>query len=78
MNIEFSTETNPTLFLAFVRVIDHICDKHQTRNETEVLELIQQELGVKLIRKDSTSKTTKWIAHFADEKAHTLFILRWA
>lgn len=75
MNIEFSKETNPNLFEAFVRVIDYICHKHQTCNEKEVINLIQQEFAVRLIRK---GETTEWVAHFANEKACTLFMLRWS
>lgn len=78
MNIEFSKTTNPTLFQAFVRVIENICEKHQTRNEQEVISLIQQEFGVRLIRKYGNTPTTEWIAHFVDDKMYTWFLLRWA
>lgn len=78
MNIEFSKSTNPTMFQAVVRVVEYICDKYQTRNEREVISLIQQEFGVRLIRKNGTTPTTEWIAHFANEKACTMFMLRWA
>ena len=78
MNIEFSKSTHPTLFQAVVQVVNYICDKHKTRNEVEVINLIQQEFGVRLIRKDGTTPTTVWIAHFASEGAFTMFMLRWA
>jgi hypothetical protein len=78
MNIEFSKSTHPTMFQAVVRAIEYICDNHQTRNEREVLNLTQQELGVRLIRKDGTTPTTVWIAHFASEEVCTMFMLRWA
>jgi hypothetical protein len=77
MNIEFSKSTHPTMFQAVVRVVNYICDKHQTRNEQEVIGLIQQEFGVRLIRKNENTPTTEWIAHFASEKACTMFMLRW-
>ena len=77
MNIEFSKSTHPTMFQAVVRVVEYICNKHQTRNEREVISLIQQEFGVRLIRKDGTTPTTVWIAHFASEKVCTMFMLRW-
>jgi hypothetical protein len=77
MNIEFSKSTNPTMFQAVVRVVEYICDKHQTRNEQEVISLVQQEFGVRLIRKDGNTPTTVWIAHFASEQAFTMFMLRW-
>jgi hypothetical protein len=78
MNIEFSKETDPKLFQAVVRVVEYICDKYQTRNEEEVIGLIQQDFGVRLMRKDGTIPTTIWIAHFASEKACTMFMLRWS
>ena len=78
MKIEFSKETHPTLFRAIVRVVEHICKKYQTRNEREVINLIQQEFGVRLICKDGTLPTTVWIAHFANERVCTMFMLRWA
>jgi len=77
MNIEFSKSTNPTMFQAVVRAIEYICDHHQTRNEGEVISLIQQEFGVRLIRKDENTPTTVWIAHFASEGTCTMFMLRW-
>jgi hypothetical protein len=77
MNIEFSKSTNPTMFQAFVRVVNYICDKHQTRNEVEVINLIQQEFGVRLIRKNGNAPTTEWVAHFASEGTCTMFMLRW-
>ncbi len=77
MNIEFSKSTHPTMFQAVVRVVEYICNKHQTRNEREVISLIQQEFGVRLIRKDGNTPTTVWIAHFASEKVCTMFMLRW-
>jgi hypothetical protein len=77
MNIGFSKEINPTIFQAVVRAVEYICDKHQTRNEVEVISLIQQEFGVRLIRKNRTTTTTEWIAHFASEEVCTMFILRW-
>ena len=78
MNIEFSKSTHPTMFQAIVRVVEYICDKYQTRNEQEVISLIQQEFGVRLIRKDGNTPTTEWIAHFVDDKVYTWFLLRWA
>jgi hypothetical protein len=77
MNIEFSKSTHPTLFQAVVRAIEYICDNHQTRNEVEVINLTQQELGVRLIRKDGNTPTSVWIAHFASERDFTMFMLRW-
>jgi hypothetical protein len=78
MNIEFSKSTHPTMFQAVVRVVEYICDKHKTRNEVEVINLIQQEFGVRLIRKNGNAPTTEWVAHFTSEKACTMFMLRWS
>ncbi len=81
MNIKFSKWTHPTLFQALVRVAEHVSNKHQTRNEKEVLNLIQQECGVRFIRNENYdpdyNTTTKWIAHFAGEKAYTMFMVKW-
>jgi hypothetical protein len=85
MNIKFSKATHPTLFQAFVHAIEYICDKHKiykTRNEKEIFNLIQQDLGVRLTRKNTnfqtTEYTTEYIAHFVNEKVYTVFILRWS
>jgi hypothetical protein len=82
MNIEFTKASNPAMYEAFARVINHICDKHQTQNEREVLNLIQQEFQVRLMRKPNGLYateyiTTEYIAHFANEQACTMFMLRW-
>lgn len=80
MNIEFSKSTNPTLFQAFVNAIEYVCENHQTRNQGEVINIIQQELGVRLIRHErgEGDTATKWTAHFVDDKVYVWFLLRWA
>lgn len=82
MNITFSSQTNSELFKTIVRLVEHICEKHGTRNEHEVINLIQQEWGVRLIRDGrydgGNATVTLWTAHFASEKAYVWFLLRWS
>jgi hypothetical protein len=67
MNIEFSTTTNPRVFEAFVRVITFIVEKYGTSNSREIINLIQQDYGVRLITRDNSPLFT---AHFANERAY--------
>jgi hypothetical protein len=79
MNITFSLNSNPALFRAFNRAIEHICDGNPIRSQDTVIDLLQQKCGVRLIRDggDHTG-TTRWTAHFVDDITYAWFLLRWS
>jgi hypothetical protein len=75
MNVEFSSTQNISVFQAFVYVVDVVRKKYHTRDPREIINLIQQDYGVRLINRDNS---TLYTAHFASEQEYTLFLLRWA
>lgn len=75
MTVEFSSTQNTGVFQAFVRVIEFMVKKYGTSNSREIINLIQQDYGIRLITRDNSSLYT---AHFANERAYVWFLLRWS
>ena len=74
MKIVFSKSTHPLVFQSFVNAIKYIKEKDQTNN----LNLIEKEFGIKLIQKGRHNNETKWAAHFPSKQEYILFLLRWS
>jgi hypothetical protein len=80
MNVKFSRNSNPSLFKAFLNIMMDTSKKYN-RAETEIIfEYIQAEYDINLSynQNELFKDDTVIIAQFPDEKAFTMFVLRWS